>query len=80
MFFNFSFQGLVLSAIYSTLGEKVSPYTHYEIIIWSAVIALVAGLPIPFILGGIFLRKISNATLEKFKIVRKSRGILNKKS
>jgi hypothetical protein len=79
MFFNYSFQALVLSALYSTLGQKVQPYTHYEIIIWSAGIALVASLPIPYILGGVFLRRIYTATLAKFKIVRKTKGVLNKK-
>jgi glycosylphosphatidylinositol transamidase (GPIT) subunit GPI8 len=29
MFFNYSFQAMVLSAIYSTMGEKSAPYTHY---------------------------------------------------
>jgi hypothetical protein len=59
----FSFQAMVLAAVYSTLGDNKDPYTNFEIIIWSAAIALGASLPIPFILGGIFLRGIYNTTL-----------------
>jgi hypothetical protein len=79
MFFNYSFQAMILSALYSTLGEKVPPYTHFEIIVWAAAIAFGASLPVPYILGGVFLQKIYTASLEKFKIVRKTKGLLNKK-
>lgn len=63
LYFMFSFQAMVLAAVYSTLGDNKDPYTNFEIIIWSAAIALGASLPIPFILGGIFLRGIYNTTL-----------------
>ena len=63
MLFNFSFQAMVLAAIYSTLGDDREPRKDNEIIIWSALIALGVSLPIPFITGGTFLRSIYLRTL-----------------
>lgn len=80
MLFNFSFQGMVLAAIYSTLGPNNPPETDYSIVIWSAVIALFASLPVPFILGGLFLNSIYSNTLEKYKVIKKSKNTaMNKK-
>ena len=67
---------MVLAALYSTLGDNKTPYTNYEMIIWTAAIALGASLPIPYLLGGIFLRGIYDTTLQKFRVIRKSRGTM----
>lgn len=76
LYFVFSFQAMVLAALYSTLGDNKTPYTNYEMIIWTAAIALGASLPIPYLLGGIFLRGIYDTTLQKFRVIRKSRGTM----
>ena len=80
MLLNFSFQGLVLAAVYSTLGDDKDPNSDNTIIIWAAAIALGASLPVPFITGGIFLRGIYKHTLQKYQITKKSKNTaVNKK-
>lgn len=76
LYFVFSFQAMVLAALYSTLGDNKTPYTNYEMIIWTAAIALGASLPLPYLLGGIFLRGIYDTTLQKFRVIKKSRGTM----
>lgn len=49
-------------------------------IIWTAAIAFAASIPIPFILGGIFLQGIYNTTLAKFEAIKKTRGTMLNKS
>jgi hypothetical protein len=49
-------------------------------IIWTAVIAFGVSLPLPYVLGGIFLRGIYNTTLKKFQTIKKSRGIMINKT
>lgn len=80
MYFMFSLQAVILAALYSTLGDNNTPYTKFEIIIWTAAIAFGATLPVPFILGGIFLQGIYRTTLEKFRIIKKSRGVMMNKA
>ena len=67
MLFNFSWQGLVLAGIYSTVGPSsvgiIGASADNGIIIWSAIIALVVSMPIPFFLGGTFLNYIKETTL-----------------
>lgn len=67
MLFNFSWQGLILAGIYSTLGPgsvgTLGASADNGIIIWSAAIALAVSIPIPYLLGGTFLNYIKETTL-----------------
>ncbi len=47
-------------------------------IIWSAVIAFVATIPIPFILGGIFFKKIEEKNLIKYENMKLMKGTTDK--
>ena len=49
-------QGVVLAGIYSTVGVK----GDNNIVIWSAVIAFLVSIPLPYFFGGLFLRNIYN--------------------
>lgn len=53
-YLNIIWQGMVLCAIYSTVG----PSMNRSIIIWSAVVAFAASIPIPYLIGYFFLRRI----------------------
>ena len=79
MFLNFMFTGMVLAALYSTLGPNSAPYADYSIVIWSAAIAYGASVPIPYIMGGLFLRKIYRNTLDKYKITKKAKDTTENK-
>lgn len=72
MLLNFSWQAVVLAAVYMTLG----PSTDEAIIIWAALIALGASQPVPYIMGGTFLKYIRETTLEKFHIMKKAKGVV----
>ena len=67
---NFTIQGVILAALFLTLG----PINPPEMIIWAACIAVVASHPVPYIIGTVFLNKINILTLEKFKILKKSKS------
>lgn len=49
-------------------------------IIWTAAIAFAVSIPIPYVMGGIFLQGIYNKTLQKFQTIKKSRGIMMNKA
>lgn len=59
MLANFSIQGIILAALYRTLG----PMYDAVMIAWASAIAFGATLPVPYILGGTFLRQIYKTTL-----------------
>jgi hypothetical protein len=52
---------MVVSGVYSVNGET----SDKAIIIWAAVIALAASLPVPYILGSLFLKKIYTTEMRK---------------
>ena len=79
MLLNFMFTGTVLAAIYSTSGPNSAPFADYSIVIWSAVVAYGASVPIPYIMGGLFLHKIYRNTLEKYKITKKAKDATENK-
>lgn len=58
-----AFQAVVLSAMYTTIGVSLKLHSDYSIIIWFAVVATFASMPIQYIMGGVFLRRIYNKTL-----------------
>jgi hypothetical protein len=66
-------QGVIIAAIYSQNYSQGSP-----IIIWSAIIASIATMPVQYILGGLFLRKIYATNLNKFDLIKKMKGVFNK--
>ncbi len=59
MFITLCWQAMVVSAIYSTLYD----HENNGIIIWAAVVAWVASIPFPYVLGGCFLQKIYTTEL-----------------
>ena len=59
MLMNFSMQGVILAAIYLTLGPSHPP----SMIIWASIIAVAAVYPISYLIGRIFLNDIYETTL-----------------
>lgn len=60
---NFFWQCIVLSAIYNYQGIAAGP----SIIIWAAVVAYVASIPIPYLVGNVFFLRIYAIELDKFQ-------------
>lgn len=60
---NFFWQCIVLSAIYNYQGVAAGT----GIIIWAAVVAYVASIPIPYLVGNVFLQRIYTIELDKFQ-------------
>jgi len=74
-YINIVWQGCVLAAIYSTVGST----SDKSIIIWSAIVAYVASIPLPYIFGHFFLQKIYATEIEKFDIQIHMKGLQDKK-
>lgn len=47
-------------------------------VIWSAVIAFVATIPVPFILGVVFFKKIEEKNLIKYENMKIMKGTMDK--
>jgi hypothetical protein len=62
LFITAAWQALVLCAIYATQYSMPGN----GIIIWAAVVAWVASIPFPYILGGCFLQRIYETELEVY--------------
>jgi hypothetical protein len=54
MLMNFVWQGMVAAAIYYHQGLNSNP----TILIWVGVVAFVASLPVPYLVGNIFFLRI----------------------
>lgn len=70
MLINFSIQGVIIAAMYSTIG----PVNDQVMILWAGVIAAACTHFVPYFFGCVFLSRIYDATLEKFKIMKKSKS------
>lgn len=55
---------MVVSGVYSVNGET----SDKAIIIWAGVIALAASLPVPYIFGNLFLKKIYTTEMRKLGV------------
>jgi hypothetical protein len=63
---NFFWQCMVLAAIYNHQGTTAGS----PIIIWAAIVAYVASIPIPYLVGNFFFQRIYETELEKFQIMK----------
>ena len=70
MLINFTIQAVILAALFLTLG----PLYDDTMVLWAALIAAGCTHFVPYFFGCLFLSKISKATLDKFKILKKSKS------
>jgi hypothetical protein len=69
---NWSIQGVIIASI---IGNQ---YLGAPMIIWTAAVAFVATIPIPFFLGGIFFKKIYEKNLLKYESLKNMKGTFDK--
>lgn len=72
LFINWTIQGVFIASIYGNnmLGAPM--------IIWTAVIAFVATIPVPFIFGYAFLKKTYDKCLLKYDNMKAMKGVFDK--
>lgn len=74
MLTNFMWQGIVAAAIYYHQGLA----SNSSILVWAGVVAYVASVPMPYLVGNIFFKRIYGIELEKFKAQKKMHQETNK--
>jgi hypothetical protein len=72
IFINWSLQGVIIASIYG------SQFMGAPMIIWTALIAFVVTIPIPFILGAIIHKKIYEKFMIKYENMKSMKGIFDK--
>jgi uncharacterized membrane protein YdjX (TVP38/TMEM64 family) len=75
MLISFSWQACVHSILYANVTFGQGPV----MILWAAIIGWITTMPFTYILGHIFLRKIYELTLHKYEVMKKMKGLFNKK-
>lgn len=65
--------------MYTTLGIRLKLYSDYSIIIWYSVVAAAYVIPVPFIMGGLFLRKVYKLVYQILEL-KQRRKLLNESS
>lgn len=48
-------------------------------ILWAGLIGTVTSMPFTYVMGYVFLRKIYELTLHKYDVLKKMKGVFNKK-
>ncbi len=71
----FSWYGCVLGILYYNVPPGKGPV----MILWAAIIAVFTAMPITYVVGFVFIRKIYALTLQKYDTLKKMKGIFNKK-
>jgi hypothetical protein len=66
---------MVCAAIYYNQWASSVP----TMIIWIGVVAYVASIPIPYVVGNLFFRRIYNIELKNFTIIKNIHKKTNKK-
>jgi hypothetical protein len=72
MLISWSIQGVFIASIYG------NQFLGSPMIIWTAVIAFVASLPVPFLLGMLIHRKIYEKNLIKYENMKAMKGTFDK--
>lgn len=75
MLITFSWQALCIAILYSYVGAL---YNDAKIF-WFGLIGFITSMPFPFVLGYLFLHQIYKVTLHKFDVLKKMKGMFNKK-
>lgn len=69
---NWTIQGVIIACIYG------NQFLSAPMIIWTAVVAFVATLPVPFLLGYAIFRKIYDKNLLKYDNMKAMKGVFDK--